>query len=153
VTVRHGRPADESAVRTLQRLLREPSPTLRSHGLRTGDVLVDETTDGAVVGYLLPVAGDGVHVAELVVHPAHRREGRATRLLRRLLTGAHGRVTLLVAADNDAARRLYESLGFRPTARRPDFYDDGTDAILLAREPDDSGSGRTDGVDQTDAER
>lgn len=147
MTVRPGRPADEQAVRTLQRLLREPSPALCSHGLRTGGVLVDQTADGAVVGYLLPVAGDGVHVAELAVHPAHRREGRATRLLRALLARADGRVTLLVAADNDAARRLYESLGFRSTARRPDFYADGTDAILLAREPDDSESGRTDDAD------
>lgn len=148
MTVRPGRPADEPAIRTLQRLLREPSPTLRSHGLRTGDALVDETADGAVVGYLLPVAGDGVHVTELAVHPAHRREGRATRLLWELLARADGRVTLLVAADNDAARRLYESLGFRPAARRPDFYDDGTDAILLARESSDEGP-----PDQTDAER
>ncbi|WP_225935382.1 GNAT family N-acetyltransferase [Halobaculum magnesiiphilum] len=137
MTVRSGRPPDEPAIRTLQRLLREPSPTLRSHALRTGDALVEETADGAVVGYLLPVAGDGVHVAELAVHPAHRREGRATRLLRELIARADGSVTLLVAADNDGARRLYESLGFRPTARRPGFYDDGTDAILLAREPAD----------------
>lgn len=148
MTVRPGRPADEPAVRTLQRLLREPSPTLRSHGLRTGDVLVDETADGVVVGYLLPVAGDGVHVAELVVHPDYRREGRATGLLRRLLAEADGRVTLLVAADNDGAMRLYESLGFEPTALRPGFYDDGTDARLLARDPPGG-----DDADQTDAER
>ncbi|MFC6786278.1 GNAT family N-acetyltransferase [Halobaculum halobium] len=126
-------------MRTLQTLLREPSPALRSHGLRTGAALVDETHDGVVVGYLLPVAGDGVHVAELAVNPEYRREGRATRLLERLLARADGRVTLLVAADNDAARRLYESLGFRPTARRPGFYDDGTDAILLARESAEGG--------------
>lgn len=138
MTVRTGRPGDEAALRRLQEHLHEPSPTLLSHGLRTGGVLIDEADDGAAVGYLLPVDGDGVHVAELVVHPDYRREGRATRLVGRLLTGADDRVTLLVAADNDGARRLYESLGFRPAssdARRPSFYDDGTDAILLARNP------------------
>ncbi|QZX98533.1 GNAT family N-acetyltransferase [Halobaculum rubrum] len=148
MTIRRGRPADEPAVRRLQRLLHEPSTTLCSHGLRTGEALVDETAEGVVVGYLLPVAGDGVHVAELVVHPDYRREGRATRLLQRLLARVDGRVTLLVAADNDGARRLYESLEFRPTARRPGFYDDGTDAILLAREPRSTGA-----TDQTDDER
>ncbi|SHG81392.1 GNAT family N-acetyltransferase [Halobaculum gomorrense] len=138
MTVRTGRPDDETALRGLQALLREPSPPLLSHGLRTDGVLVAEAEDGAAVGYLLTVGGDGVHVAELVVHPDRRREGRATRLLRRLLAGADGRVTLLVAADNDAARGLYASLGFRlagPDARRQSFYDDGTDAILLARDP------------------
>ncbi|WP_435062646.1 GNAT family N-acetyltransferase [Halobaculum sp. EA56] len=144
MTVRPGRPADEPALRALQGYLREPSPDLLAHGLRTGAVLVDDvgteedrsgSGPAGPVGYALPVAGDGVHVAELVVHPERRREGRATRLLSRVLDGADGRVTLLVAADNDAAGRLYEGLGFRRVERRPGFYDDGTDALLLAREP------------------
>lgn len=136
MTVREGRPADEPALRSLQALLREPSPSLLAHGLRAGGVLVEEA-GGEAVGYTLAVAGgagDGLHVAELVVDPAHRREGRGTRLLSAVVADADGPVTLLVAVDNDAARTLYEDLGFRPRGRRPGFYDDGTDAIVMRRD-------------------
>ncbi|MFC7070820.1 GNAT family N-acetyltransferase [Halobaculum lipolyticum] len=138
MTVRAGRRSDESALRTLQRHLREPSPSLLSHGLGTDGVLVDDAADGPA-GYLLAVDGDGRHVAELVVRPERRREGRATALLERLVDTATGPVTLLVAVDNEPARRLYDSLGFRERERRPDFYDDGTDALLLGRDADRPG--------------
>ena len=132
--VRPGAPADEPALHALQSHLHEPSPELLGHGLRTGDVLVSEA-DGVAVGYVLPVAGDGdaVHLAELVVHPDHRREGRARRLLRRALASADGRVTLFVAVDNDPALALYRSEGFRVAERHPGFYDGG-DALLMVRE-------------------
>ena len=130
--VRPGRPAEEPALRALQAHLREPSPALLDHGLRTGDVLVS-VADGTPVGYVLPVGDGDVHVAELVVHPDHRREGRAAELLCRVLADADGTVTLLVAPDNDAALELYRSLGFRTTGRKPGFYDDG-DALVLARD-------------------
>lgn len=91
--------------------------------------------DGTPVGYVLPVGrGDSDrHVAELVVAPAHRREGRARRLLERVLADGE-RVTLLVHPDNDGARSLYESLGFEYVARRPEFYADA-DALLAACDP------------------
>ncbi len=44
-------------------------------------------------------------------------------------------MTLLVAVDNGPARRLYDSLGFERVERRPAFYDDGTDALLLVGDP------------------
>ncbi|WP_284013298.1 hypothetical protein [Halobaculum litoreum] len=87
MTVRRGRPADEPALRRLQTHLREPSPSLLSHGLRTGGVLVDAATPAAdttggtgggdPAGYLLAVAGDGLHVAEpSSARPAGARVGR-----------------------------------------------------------------------------
>lgn len=134
--IRPGRPADESALSCLQGYLREPSPKLLCHGLAAGDVFVS-VAEETVAGYVLPVGrGDGdQHVAELVVAPAHRREGRARRLLERVLATSE-RVTLLVHPGNDPARSLYESLGFEYVARRPGFYDDA-DALLAAREPTD----------------
>jgi ribosomal-protein-alanine N-acetyltransferase len=125
-------------LRDLQSALREPSPALLTHGLRVGGVAVS-VADGVAtdrsgdrpVGYVLYVGDDERHVAELVVAPAFRREGRARQLLRHVCRVADGRVTLLVHPDNEPARALYTSLGFDVIDRRPDFYDDA-DALVMA---------------------
>ena len=135
--IRPGRPADADRIRALQSHLREPSPDLLEYGLAAGDARVS-VADGRVVGYLLPVDAPnrpGVHVAELVVAPAFRREGRARELLRAVLADADGPVTLQAHPDNDAALALYASCGFEVVERRPNAYADG-DALALRREPD-----------------
>ncbi len=105
------------------------------------------------VGYLLAVEGDGgvppssvalddtlggdtsVHIAELVVAPAARRQGHASALLATLFARHPGAtVTLTVAPDNDAARTLYERFGFEVSRELPDFFDDGP-GLLLVRRP------------------
>lgn len=162
--VRPARPADEPALRRLQSHLAEPSPDLLSYALAAGDALVS-TAGGAPAGYLLAIVGDaaaldppdaraggdadrtgGAHVAELVVAPARRREGRATALLGalfdRLAPGE--RVTLAVAPDNAPALSLYGSLGFERIGRE-DGYFDGGPALVLAREVPD-GREHGDGV-------
>lgn len=104
------------------------------------DAAADDGAADRPVGYALWIAAEDVHLAELVVHPDRRREGRGRALLRGLLARLESgaRVTLFVAADNEPARALYESVGFRPVERRPDFYDEGeegsTDAVVYARE-------------------
>ena len=37
-------------------------------------------------------------------------------------------------ADNAAAIRFYERRGYRPIGRREDYYEDGTTALLYARD-------------------
>jgi len=134
--VRRARPADRAAIAGLQSLLPEPAPELLSPAIAAGDAMV--TTVPAIgrpdppVGYVVPVPGAGVHVAELVVARGHRRSGRATALLEAVLD-AHGTpATVLVAADNDPARRLYRSLGFRLVRTEPDEFD-GREAVLLRK--------------------
>jgi len=86
------------------------------------------------VGYLLAVPGDGTaYVAELVVAPDHRREGRATALLSAYAAGVEGSVTVTVAPENEAARALYRDCGFEHVRRLPEFFDDG-DAVLYRRD-------------------
>ncbi len=133
-TIRPGRPSDEPALRDLQRELREPSPELLTHGLRVGGVAVSVDSDDQPIGYVLHVGGDDRHVAELVVAPAFRREGRGRRLLEYVCRVADGRVTLLVHPDNEPARALYTSLGFDVIDRRLGFYDDA-DALVMAVDP------------------
>jgi ribosomal-protein-alanine N-acetyltransferase len=60
------------------------------------------------------------HIAQLAVHPDHRRRRLAERLVAGAceLAASTGRdeITLLVGESNTAARRLYERVGFTPRA-------------------------------------
>lgn len=132
--VRAARPTDAGRIRKLQSFLRQPNPDLLEYGLAVGTTFVS-VADGRVVGYLLPVDAPnraGVHLAELVVAPDHRREGRARGLLAAVIDDANGPVTLQAHPDNDAALALYDEFGFDVVDRRADAYVDG-DALVLRR--------------------
>lgn len=133
-SIRPARPEDEQPLRALQSLLPEPSPGLLTVAISSGTVLVSTEADRPV-GYLLPLYGDGAHVAELAVAATHRREGRATALLGALaaLLPDGERITLLVERENRAARACYEAAGFRERARRPDAFESGEGVLYEYR--------------------
>jgi len=133
--VRAARPTDADRIRELQSFLRQPNPDLLEYGLAVGSALVS-AADGRAVGYLLPVDAPnrpGVHLAELVVDPDYRREGRARGLLSAAIEETDGPVTLQAHPDNEGALALYEEIGFAVVDRRADAYPDG-DALVLRRE-------------------
>ena len=82
---------------------------------------------------------DELHINNLAVVPLHRRRGIASRLMEHVLSegarlGAH-RATLEVRRSNDAARQLYERLGFSPSGVRRAYYTNPVeDALVLWRE-------------------
>ncbi len=86
---------------------------------------------------LARVAADEVEVLTLAVAPTVRRLGLGTRLLAAAMTLATSRgarnAFLDVSISNIAARTLYARAGFTPTGRRPRYYADGTDALVLRR--------------------
>jgi ribosomal-protein-alanine N-acetyltransferase len=140
--IRPARPADAPALARLQSHLREPSPALLDSalddaGITPATALVSTADDADdPVAYLLAVPGDGtVYVAELVVDPDHRREGRARALLDACAerAGEDAALTVTVSPDNAAARSLYRACGFEREARLPDFFDDGA-AIRYRRD-------------------
>lgn len=98
--------------------------------------LVALADDQRLVGFggVLRMA-DEAHVMNLVVDPAERRRGLASRLLARLLLAAadQGSVaaTLEVRAGNEAALALYRSFGFETAGRRPHYYSNGDDAEIM----------------------
>ena len=82
---------------------------------------------------------DEVHINNLAVLPASRRQGVGTALLMRVLSeGARlgmRRATLEVRQSNDAARELYERFGFSVAGVRHGYYSNPVeDALVLWRE-------------------
>jgi len=96
----------------------------------------DDTTQ--VAGYVVfwRVA-DEIHLLDLAVAPDLRGHGIGRQLAGRVLEEARAcgacRTILEVAADNTAARTLYESLGFVTTHVRRDYYGLGRAALAMER--------------------
>jgi [ribosomal protein S18]-alanine N-acetyltransferase len=90
-----------------------------------------------VAGYLcLWEVADEVHITNIAVHPAARRQGIARAMLGHVLDDAARRSLSLVGLEvrptNVEARTLYESFGFRVVGRRRGYYyDTGEDALIM----------------------
>lgn len=98
-----------------------------------------DRTVGYVIYWLLP---HEVDIHNLAVHPDYRRQGIGRALLREVIDEARrqglSRVTLEVRKSNEAAQRLYQSLGFVAQGLRKGYYsDDGEDALAMVLELQD----------------
>lgn len=80
--------------------------------------------------------GSEAELLTVGVIPVAQRKGLGAALLDAVLAAARAagarRFFLEVAADNDAARLLYERAGFSPVSVRKAYYRDGGDAAVLA---------------------
>ena len=90
-----------------------------------------------IVGLLvLWLIVDEAHIATLAVHPDHRGQGIAQRLIRVALKEAilkgMSAATLEVRANNLAAQNLYRQFGFEIVGNRPRYYrDNNEDAFIM----------------------
>lgn len=89
-----------------------------------------------VVGYaVLGVSGDVADLLRIGVAPAARRTGVASALLAHLRRAAAAagaeRLLLEVSAANSGAAAFYADAGFAEIHRRPRYYRDGADAVVL----------------------
>lgn len=95
--------------------------------------------EGTIVGYAgAVVAGSEVQISNVAVVESRRREGIAARLLARVtydgqMLGATTSV-LEVEVDNSAAQALYAKLGYVECGRRPNYYGQGHDALIMQAE-------------------
>lgn len=117
----------------------------RSDAINLG---LDERADPsstALAGLAMGWAAGGVaELLRIAIAPSRRRLGDGQRLLSAFLAETQARgaeeVWLEVRADNGPALALYLRSGFVETGRRPRYYPDGVDAVLMsARLPPVSG--------------
>jgi len=96
---------------------------------RLGKQIWGVMTGEQLVGFgILWVILDEAHVVMLAVHPDYRRQGIGKMIVEHLLTIAQAKqcpwVVLEVRVSNQAARHLYEKLGFTPLGIRKNYYHD-----------------------------
>lgn len=95
---------------------------------------------GNISGYcIMSIAAGEAHLLNLCIHPSCQRLGYGRRLLVEALTRARQAgvetVFLEVRPSNEAAIKLYRSLGFRLIGRRPSYYQaerGREDAVIFA---------------------
>ena len=122
--------SDRLSRRSLAALARSPSACL-----------LVACRGGGLIGYTLLLTrrgGRGARLYSIAVAAAEAGRGVGSRLLAAaeevaLLRSAE-RVYLEVRADNPRAVALYKRSGYRPIGERPGYYEDGTTALLFARD-------------------
>lgn len=79
---------------------------------------------------------DEAHITNVAVDPEYRKRGIGHELMREMMRAAVLRgaekMSLEVRVTNEAAQRLYASIGFVAEGRRKKYYSDtGEDALIL----------------------
>lgn len=87
---------------------------------------------GFIVARLLP---PDLMIYDLAVDPERARQGVGRSLIEAAAAEARRagceRMTLEVSAANAGGKAFYDAVGLRVVGRRPKFYNDGSDAILM----------------------
>ncbi|HEY5649328.1 MAG TPA: ribosomal protein S18-alanine N-acetyltransferase [Nitrospiria bacterium] len=91
---------------------------------------------GPLTGYVCYwVVFDELHIMNLSVRPEYRRRGIGQALAAEAISDAWGKGvrlgTLEVRASNDAARGLYEKMGFKVEAVRKGYYREPREDALI----------------------
>lgn len=141
LTVREARPADLDAVAELE-AISFPVPWKRDYfasevGIPHRYNRVIRTARGSLAGYVFcAFAGGEVHVNKIAVAPDLRRQGIARLLMQEVFDLAARiaaeEIYLEVRPSNVPARNFYAKLGFRDVGRRPKYYADGEDALVMS---------------------
>jgi len=132
--LRAGTPADLARVRQIQA---EALPSSRwdAEQYLRHEFLVARH-DGAIAGFIVArkTAPDEREILNIAVLSEYRGLGIGEALLRALVfSGETGDVFLEVRESNDAARRLYERVGFEEVGRRPGYYEDPPETAVIMR--------------------
>jgi ribosomal-protein-alanine N-acetyltransferase len=131
VTLRPATPADLASISAIQQASPEASQwdpaSYLAHACTVAEI------GGTVAGFLVSrETTPGEHeILNLAVDPALRRLGVARGLLNHHVASGLGRWFLEVRASSTAAIRLYESVGFRRSGRRENYYSNPSEPAIV----------------------
>ena len=81
---------------------------------------------------------DELHITFIAVYPMHQRKGLGkfllSEIIKRSISLQTNQIYLEVKNNNEPAKALYKSMGFKPIGIRSNFYKDGSDALTLTKE-------------------
>jgi len=81
---------------------------------------------------------DELHITFIAVDPMNQRKGIGKLLLSDLIKRSKSlqinHIFLEVKQNNEPAKAFYKSMGFKTVGKRSNFYQDGSDALLLNKE-------------------
>jgi ribosomal-protein-alanine N-acetyltransferase len=138
-STRPARPADLGAVWSISQSAATSARWSRAQyaeELGSGRGLLAVIEEGEVRGYLVlrRVLAEA-QLLDIAVRPVDCGRGLGAALLECAVAAARAwgcaKITLEVSAANMAALRLYDRAGFQVVGRRPKFYNDRSDAILM----------------------
>ncbi len=138
--IRDAQPEDVPAVAALEaRVFPDPWPAHLyaqevHQPLRFQRVVCND--DGFLAAYLFACwQVDELHVLKVATHPVYHGRGLATTLLHEAkdeaVRGSGRGIVLEVRPSNHRAVQLYRYLGYRVIGRRPRYYSDGEDALVM----------------------
>jgi len=95
----------------------------------------DKTSD-RLLGYVIAdKIADYAHISNVAVAPEYRKNGIATGLLkqveRQVFAAGLSSLTLEVRDNNEAALEMYKKFGYEIKGRRPKFYEDKYDGLIM----------------------
>lgn len=95
-----------------------------------------ELENNKIIGFLYySDIYDRAEINQIEVEVSHRKCGKATKLLQKMLETVEKDITLEVKKDNIPAISLYEKFDFQKKAIRRGYYQ-GVDGILMERTQD-----------------
>jgi len=132
-TIRPGSAADLRAIAAVQARSPEASQwdvaAYLDYDLRVADY------EEQVAGFLVSRAPDNqeCEILNLAVSPEFRRKGIARCLVKSLATVISGPIFLEVRSSNQAAIKLYKSLGFKEISTRSGYYDSPAEPAIVMK--------------------
>lgn len=90
-----------------------------------------------LAGYIIVwILKNEAHIANIAIHPDFRKRGYGEYLLRwaieRFRKKGAATITLEVNEKNNAARNLYDKMGFKIVGKKAKYYENNDDALKLA---------------------
>lgn len=85
-----------------------------------------------IIGYLiLLLSGDEWELVKIGVLPQYRKQGFAKQAILQISKDSKRNIFLEVNVNNHETKKLYENCGFVQIGYRRNYYNDGSDAVIM----------------------